>query len=177
MDPAYPADRLAYILDDAQAAVLLTQERWAALLPSPKATVICVDTDAAGISTMPEDAPDSRARPEDLAYVIYTSGSTGRPKGTMINGRSFLNLTLWYQALCPVTPETRSLLMIPIGFDASLKNIVTPLVAGGAVVLSATESYDAPALLEFRIKALVDRRNVRKTAVSKHYPKKICRRF
>ena len=147
MDPAYPAERLAYMLEDARVAVLVTESAHAAALPPHAARTLRLDVDAARLAVQPGTDPPPAADPAASAYIIYTSGSTGRPKGVALDGRGFLNLCLWYVDECGMTEATRSLLMVPIGFDAALKNVVAPLLVGGASVLTAAELVDAPALL------------------------------
>ncbi|WP_035982640.1 AMP-binding protein, partial [Bradyrhizobium sp. STM 3843] len=83
LDPSYPAERLAYMLDDAKAPVLLTQQRLVDRLPAHDAAVVQLDADWPEIARHPETAPVSHCGPDNLAYVIYTSGSTGKPKGVM----------------------------------------------------------------------------------------------
>ncbi|MET0395204.1 MAG: AMP-binding protein, partial [Longimicrobiaceae bacterium] len=80
LDPAYPADRLAYMLEDAGAALVVSQARLAERLPEDVARVL-LDADAERIAEQPDAAPPGEAGPRNLAYVLYTSGSTGRPKG------------------------------------------------------------------------------------------------
>jgi amino acid adenylation domain-containing protein len=92
LDPSYPADRLAYMLQDSGAALLVTQGSLRALLPADGVRIVSVDEDAAAIASNPADAPRTRAGAANAAYVIYTSGSTGRPKGVQVthgNAASF----------------------------------------------------------------------------------------
>ena len=97
VDPAYPAERIAYMLADSAAPVLITQRSVAAGLPETDAAVVRVDADASAIARE-SDAPfASRAHPDGLAYVIYTSGSTGRPKGVAMTHRALVNLLAWQQ--------------------------------------------------------------------------------
>src|SRR6185369_5243026 len=87
LDPEYPSDRLAYMLDDSRAPVLLTERALSDRLPAHEAYAVLVDDEAErdAIAREPETKPEGgEASPENLAYVIYTSGSTGRPKGAMI---------------------------------------------------------------------------------------------
>ena len=84
LDPAYPAERLALILDDARTPILLTQRAQLDRLPEHSATVVCLDDDEAVDALPAADSPDGGARLNHLAYVIYTSGSTGRPKGVAV---------------------------------------------------------------------------------------------
>jgi non-ribosomal peptide synthetase component F len=96
IDPVYPRDRVAFMLDDAQAPVLLTQSRLADGLTAsgPRMTVVCLDrdTDRAAIDRESAANPKSDAAAGDLAYVIYTSGSTGTPKGTLVTHRNVTRL-------------------------------------------------------------------------------------
>jgi non-ribosomal peptide synthetase component F len=84
LDPAYPAERLAYMLSDSQVKVLLTQEKLASSLPVSAARVICLDSDWQNIGDRCKENPRTELKASNLAYVIYTSGSTGKPKGVMI---------------------------------------------------------------------------------------------
>ncbi|HTA29834.1 MAG TPA: AMP-binding protein, partial [Candidatus Cybelea sp.] len=93
LDPSYPKERLALILEDARAAVLLTQERLVSGLPPHQSRVLCLDT----LDTSAESGqtPPAGALPGNLAYVIFTSGSTGRPKGVAIEHRSVVAFAEW----------------------------------------------------------------------------------
>jgi amino acid adenylation domain-containing protein len=73
--------------------------------------------------------------PDDVAYVIYTSGSTGQPKGVPITHRALDDLCSWYRWSHDIGRESRVLLMFPMTFDASVKNIITPLTAGAQIIL------------------------------------------
>ncbi|MGX9080460.1 AMP-binding protein, partial [Klebsiella pneumoniae] len=80
LDPDYPADRVAYMLEDSRTQVLLTETQLLAELPRTQALVLLIDQ----LAGYPLTAPASQAEPDNLAYVIYTSGSTGKPKGVAI---------------------------------------------------------------------------------------------
>ncbi len=84
IDPAYPKDRLAFILEDTAAAVVLTEESLRDALPPGARQIVCLDTESASIASYPTENPPAVGTPEDTAYVIYTSGSTGRPKGVLV---------------------------------------------------------------------------------------------
>src|SRR3989442_1666805 len=84
LDPDYPRERLAFMLNDAQPAVIVTTSELVSLLPANDAHIVLLDNDAAAIQSNPHADPAEAPRPNDLAYVIYTSGSTGTPKGAMI---------------------------------------------------------------------------------------------
>src|SRR6185369_5021028 len=92
LDPQYPAERVAFMLADANAPVLLTQERLLASLPAHEAHVVCVDQFSSPVAT---ENPESKVTASNLAYVIYTSGSTGRPKGVAIAHRSTSLFLRW----------------------------------------------------------------------------------
>src|SRR6266511_1444858 len=81
LDPSYPGERLAFMLQDAGAPLLVTTSALGDRLPRPGARVIELDAEAEAIAAQPTRAPATRLEPHNLAYVIYTSGSTGTPKG------------------------------------------------------------------------------------------------
>jgi fengycin family lipopeptide synthetase D/tyrocidine synthetase-2 len=85
---------------------------------------------------------------DNRAVVIYTSGSTGQPKGVVLNGCGYLNLFHWYGACCELTEATRFLLVLAFSFDSALKDIITPLFAGGQVILSPPGHTDPSELLD-----------------------------
>ena len=91
LDPAYPADRLALMVEDAQCPILLTQHGLLHRLPPHHAKIVCIDTDWGSIEREAEDDLDSGVTGRNLSYVIYTSGSTGRPKGVMVAHRNVMN--------------------------------------------------------------------------------------
>ncbi len=88
LDPSFPSDRLAFMLADSGASVILTQTDLLPELPENKAKIICLDD----IGEFPSiDEKSHSAKPEDLAYIIYTSGSTGKPKGVQIHHKAVVN--------------------------------------------------------------------------------------
>ena len=131
LDPEYPRDRLAYMLDDSRALLLLTQQRLLESLPAFSGRVLCIDGAPAERN---EEA--RRASPDNLAYVIYTSGSTGRPKGVMVSHRAILNRLLWMQRTFPLGPDDILLQKTPYSFDASIWEIFLPLLTGVRLVLA-----------------------------------------
>ncbi len=92
MDPSYPQERLAFMLEDTNAPVLLTEERIAGGLPGHDAYTIRLDADWETVAGEEGDNPEGGAGADDMAYIIYTSGSTGKPKGVCCRHRSVLNL-------------------------------------------------------------------------------------
>jgi amino acid adenylation domain-containing protein len=148
LDPVYPRDRLAHMLRDSSAAVLLTQEHLAANLPAHDACVVRIDRDRELIGA--EDTPNlpSAPGPEDLIYTIYTSGSTGKPKGVSIRHRGFTNLACWYADEFRFGLRSRILVMSSLSFDLTQKNLYAPLLTGARVVLLETQHYDAHVIRE-----------------------------
>lgn len=136
LDPGYPQQRLAYMLEDSQAMVLLTQQRLADRLPRNGAHVVCLDTDCTAFATPRQENPHSDVMGENLAYIIYTSGSTGRPKGVMISHRAIRNHLCWMQADFPLTESDRVVQKAPCSFDASVWELFAPFLAGGTLVMA-----------------------------------------
>lgn len=132
LDPAYPQERLAFMLEDAQVSVLLTQESLVATLPPHKAQVICLDSDKAISSTSTENLTHTTTT-NNLAYVIYTSGSTGRPKGVQIEHRGLLNLVFWHQQAFAVSSCDRATQVAGVAFDACGWEIWPYLGAGASI--------------------------------------------
>jgi len=133
MDPSYPAERLAFMLRDAQAPVLLTSRSLAARVDTGAATVILLDDPANGLDSESAAAPTHRASVGDLAYVIYTSGSTGAPKGVMVEHRSLLNLIFWHRRAFAVTAADRATQVASPGFDAAVWELWPYLTAGASI--------------------------------------------
>ena len=95
LDPTYPPERLAFMLEDAQPPVVLTQERLVAALPAHGAQMVCLDAHWPTIAQYSDDNPVSGATADNVAYLLYTSGSTGRPKGVLGVHRATLNALAW----------------------------------------------------------------------------------
>ncbi len=147
LDPAYPADRLAYLLEDAQAPVLLTREHLLPRLAAPAAHVLCLDTDAARLAEQPDTDPLGAATADDLAYVIYTSGSTGRPKGVEISHAGLLNLVFWHRRAFEVTATNRATQLAGPAFDAAGWELWPYLTAGASVHLPDDDTRLKPEAL------------------------------
>ena len=139
LDPSYPAPRLAFMLEDTQAPVLLTQHKLLGQLPPYAGRVLCLDRDASLLAAQPDTDPPCRATAENLAYVIYTSGSTGKPKGVMMAHRPICNLAWWQIRTSGLHSDARSLQMTPVTFDVSVQEIFSTLCAGGTSSSSETE--------------------------------------
>ena len=92
IDPVYPMDRRAFMLEDSGAAIVLTQSALGKQLPSGRAKVVCLDTDLEVFASQADTNPRPSLSPDNLAYVIYTSGSTGKPKGTLVTHHNVVRL-------------------------------------------------------------------------------------
>ncbi len=135
LDPTYPTDRLAFMLADAQPAVVLMQRQMAAQAPPHDAKVVFLEDKLAAESD--DDVnPVNLTQPENLAYVIYTSGSTGQPKGAMNTHRGICNRLLWMQEQYRLTAEDRVLQKTPFSFDVSVWEFFWPLLAGARLVVA-----------------------------------------
>lgn len=133
IDPAYPDERIAYMIEDAQIHVLLTQKRHAERVRHTNLTVLPLDGIGANPQDGDESAPDSGAAPSNLAYVVYTSGSTGRPKGVEIEHHSLLNLVSWHQNTYRISNCDRATWLAGPAFDASVWEL-WPYLASGASI-------------------------------------------
>jgi amino acid adenylation domain-containing protein len=146
LDPAYPADRLGFILEDAEAPVLLTEQRLAAELGAAAPHVICLDSEwGSVIAAGRDDNPVSGVTAENLAYVIYTSGSTGRPKGVAITHRNAGALIHWAAGVFTPAELSGVLASTSICFDLSVFELFVTLSRGGKVIL-AENALHLPAL-------------------------------
>ncbi|MFB1485371.1 amino acid adenylation domain-containing protein, partial [Corallococcus sp. RDP092CA] len=136
LDPAYPIDRLDFMLADSGAPVLLTQESLVDTLPSEGRLLIQIDADWDAIERMPEEAPATNVGAGNLAYVIYTSGSTGRPKGTLLQHQGLVNTALQVGRVHRYAPGSRVLQYAASSFDASVAEVFGTLAAGATLVLA-----------------------------------------
>lgn len=135
LDPAYPLERLSFILADTQVPVILTQAPLVESLPPHTAKVICLDSDSPTLAAQSQENPIVAVNPNHLMYVIYTSGSTGQPKGVMIPHRGICNQLHWRQTTFCLTATDRVLQTISFSFDPSVWQIFWPLSCGAQLVL------------------------------------------
>jgi amino acid adenylation domain-containing protein/non-ribosomal peptide synthase protein (TIGR01720 family) len=146
-DPDYPADRIAYLLDDARPAVVLTQRslhaRVVASIRSDSTRVLCVEElDANAALETPITVEQ-----DQLAYLIYTSGSTGKPKGAGNTHRALANRIAWMQDAYRLTPQDVVLHKTPFGFDVSVWEFVWPLSVGATLAIATPGDHRDPARL------------------------------
>ncbi|MVO98337.1 amino acid adenylation domain-containing protein [Paenibacillus sp. N10] len=146
IDPDYPDERLAYMLEDSGAQVVLTQQAFTGRTTGRK--MLCLDDEKLFTGETSDLALESSA--DDLAYVIYTSGSTGRPKGVMIEHRSLVNLSYWHNRAFGVTTADNSIKYAGFGFDASVWEVFPYLLAGACIHIVPSEiRLDAKKLDDF----------------------------
>jgi amino acid adenylation domain-containing protein/non-ribosomal peptide synthase protein (TIGR01720 family) len=140
LDPAYPTERLAYIIDDAGLPVLITQLALTPKLPSSWAQVICLDGDRAEIEGESDQRLDSGVTPGNLAYVIYTSGSTGKPKGVLLCHQGLRNLVHGQTEALDPSPGGRVLQFARATFDACVSELATSIFKGACLSLARQET-------------------------------------
>ena len=144
LDLAYPRDRLAFMMEDARASVLLTQTSLLAKLPGHAARIVCVDEP---LPTSEKSDLTSNTTPDNLAYVIYTSGSTGRPKGVAIEHRGVIALVGWAREIFSPEELAGVLFSSSLCFDFSVLELFVTLGAGGKVIV-AENALSLPTLPE-----------------------------
>lgn len=138
LDPAYPAERLAFIMDDAHLQVLITQRKFLNRIQRPNAEVVLLDD----LAREPYEPSGSQspgpihAAPSSLAYIIYTSGSTGRPKGVALEHRNAVAFISWARSVFSAEELSGVLASTSICFDLSVFEIFVPLAWGGRVILA-----------------------------------------
>jgi amino acid adenylation domain-containing protein len=138
LDLANPAERIAFILEDTDVPVLVTESAQLERLPehgARVAQVVCLDRDRARLEAAPDHAPDVPSSPDDLAYVIYTSGSTGAPKGVLVAHRSVMRLFDATAERCGFGPDDVSTLFHSCAFDFSVWELWGALLYGGRLVV------------------------------------------
>jgi len=140
LDPAYPKERLTFMLEDSQVPVLLTEEKLVAGLLEQKARVVCLDRDWGVIAQKSEENPVSGVKCQNLAYVIYTSGSTGKPKGVLVAHQGLCNLASAQIRCFDVELSSRVLQFASFSFDASIWEVVMALCSGAMLCLGTKDS-------------------------------------
>jgi amino acid adenylation domain-containing protein len=136
LDPTYPTERLAYILEDTAPRVLLIQERLRGKLPRTTAKIVAIDRTWEEIARQPSENLDPRVvglSSDHLAYIIYTSGSTGKPKGVSIEHRNTVNLIYWARYAIDKSVFSQTLQSTSLNFDLSVYECFVPLTTGGTI--------------------------------------------
>ncbi|MBW5440514.1 amino acid adenylation domain-containing protein [Bradyrhizobium canariense] len=146
IDPAYPPARIAFMLNDANTPILLTDRKLIPILPASKTTTL-ISMDDPEIFVGNVDNPTCTAVDSNLAYVNYTSGSTGNPKGVMIPHRAVRNVMSWMQSTFPLDKHDCVLQQISFSFDPAVLEILAPLFVGARLVLAQPGGNRDPAYL------------------------------
>jgi amino acid adenylation domain-containing protein len=147
IDPNYPSERVAYMLDNAEAPVLVTEERLLSNLPPTDAHIVCLDRDWHEIDRALVTRPANLTDPENLAYVIYTSGSTGNPKGVEIPHRALVNFVTTMRERPGLDGNDVLLAVTTLSFDIAGLELYLPLVTGARVVVASEAATSNPAEL------------------------------
>ncbi len=134
LDPAYPSDRIAHMIADSRASVIVTQADLAVSLPPTQAAILCLDSDATAIAAHVDGPLEATARAPDLAYVIYTSGSTGLPKGVMVEHRNVVNFFAGMDRV--IEPGGTWLAVTSLSFDISVLELCWTVARGCHVVIA-----------------------------------------
>ncbi|MGB8192824.1 MAG: amino acid adenylation domain-containing protein, partial [Chitinophagaceae bacterium] len=142
IDPALPAERIGYMLNDTAATIIVTASDHEELIATenPAGELICIDTLRELLPLLPSEKPARSTNASNLAYIIYTSGSTGLPKGVMIEHLGVINLTYNQVAPLNLRPGIRVFQFASFSFDASCHEVFTTLLNGGRLVVAPKET-------------------------------------
>jgi amino acid adenylation domain-containing protein len=140
LDPTYPAERIAFMLEDAQVPVLVTQQHLCTQLPAHGTKAVCLDADAAVLFQQNEANPVSEVNSDNLAYVIYTSGSTGRPKGVQVLHCAVVNFLLSMRERPGLTAQDTLLAITTLSFDIAALELFLPLLVGAHLIVASRET-------------------------------------
>jgi amino acid adenylation domain-containing protein len=136
IDPDYPDSRIAFMIQDSEVSLLLTQRKFVEKLPEFSGVIICLDQDSSEWTNQDRENPRNPVNSDNLAYVIYTSGSTGQPKGAMNTHKGIVNRLLWMQETYQLTSEDRVLQKTPFSFDVSVWEFFWPLLTGAKLIFA-----------------------------------------
>ncbi len=156
IDPSYPTDRIAFMLEDARPEVIITDKAHQYIFAGSNAAVLLIeDIDLSNGEVVDAPCPASL---EDPCYVLFTSGSTGRPKGVVMHHRPLVNLIAWQLRTSILGAGARTLQFAPISFDVSFQELFTTFAQGGTLVLITDEDrLNSSLLLRKIIERKVDR--------------------
>ena len=149
MDPVFPGERLAFMLEDAKVNIILSESKLAETLPQNDAKVICLDAEKDTISQFSTEKPDRNYEGHHLAYLIYTSGSTGNPKGVQIEQHTLINFLISMEIKTGICAKDALLAVTTLSFDIAGLEMYLPLICGAKVVIAKRdEVIDGSALME-----------------------------
>ncbi|ARU62801.1 hypothetical protein CBW65_18855 [Tumebacillus avium] len=158
LDPAYPQDRLALIMEDTAIPFVVTQSTVQDVLPPHEGRLILLDGDRALLDAEPTSNPDSGVGPDNLIYLIYTSGSTGRPKAIAMRHQPLTNMTWWQIGTFAYTGPARVLQFASLNFDVSYQELFTTFYLGGTVIIPDEETRrDSHQLLNLIVERKIER--------------------
>ncbi|MCI5116355.1 MAG: amino acid adenylation domain-containing protein [Candidatus Electrothrix sp. LOE1_4_5] len=143
LDPVHPTERIAFMLDDANVSILLTQKKLADKFSSLNTSVLYLDTEESPFSQLNTDNPVNKVNIEDLAYVIYTSGSTGTPKGVMLKHQGLLNHNQAIIEQYKLTSDDRCLQFASVNFDVATEEIFPTLLSGATLAVAPAEGFNS----------------------------------
>ncbi len=138
LDPAYPRERITYLLNDARPPIVLTTRGLRNTLQGGPVRPVCLDADWEEIAGLPTEPPASGVTPGNLAFVIHTSGSSGNPKGVMVEHRALANHLLWMLQSFPLGEADRVVFKYSFSFDVSILETLYPLAAGARVIVAGS---------------------------------------
>ncbi|HQV93621.1 MAG TPA: amino acid adenylation domain-containing protein, partial [Anaerolineales bacterium] len=144
LDPSFPSERLAFMLEDSNASIVLTLSSLLPEMPKTDAQIICLD---ALDDVKTKRVKKAKAKTDDLAYVIYTSGSTGKPKGVQIHHRAVVNFLCSMQKDLGINADDSLLAVTTLSFDIAVLELLLPLTVGAKVVIANSEVVADGALL------------------------------
>jgi tyrocidine synthetase-3 len=133
--PDYPRERIRYMLEESGSRILITREQYLTSIDFTGEILDLQDESLFSYLSGRDVVPGRKTSPENLVYVIYTSGSTGKPRGVPIKTKAFVNLVDWYIKEFDLDARDRFLLIAPISFDLTQKNLFAPLFIGGCLCL------------------------------------------
>ena len=162
LDPSYPQERLAFMAKDTGIPILLTEERWAGVLPKFEGKVICVEREWDEIAKEDQSNLEIKTAPDGLAYVLYTSGSTGRPKGVMGLHGAAVNRFAWMWREFPFAAGEVACLKTSLNFVDAVWEVFGPLLAGVTTFVIPEEVVKDPRRL---IQTMAERRVTRFVSV------------
>jgi non-ribosomal peptide synthetase component F len=147
LDSSAPPERLAFILNDAQPAAVITQSRLTAKVGTGSWQVVNLDDVSSPFREQSDDVPSGNVTPANLAYVIYTSGSTGQPKGVQVTHSGLTNLVAWHVNAFGVTAADRATQLASLGFDAAVWEMWAHLSVGASLYIVPEDVRVSPELL------------------------------
>jgi natural product biosynthesis luciferase-like monooxygenase protein/amino acid adenylation domain-containing protein/non-ribosomal peptide synthase protein (TIGR01720 family)/FkbM family methyltransferase len=156
LDPAYPPARLAYMVEDAGVAAVVTQQSLLARLPPAAGSVICIDDQDLAGAAMPAKMERVQTLPANLAYVMYTSGSTGRPKGVMVTQGSVVNFFAGMDQRIGSERPGVWMAVTSVSFDISVLELLWTLTRGYTVVIRG----DSEPLVEAAVAPVTETRPI-----------------